>query len=149
MDAVLTSAEWLLAILALAILVPVVVLTLRRRWLSRLGGSFECSVRLHDTTPGSGWVLGVARYQGDRVEWFRSFSATFRPRLTFVRGVAQAGAQRTPTPIESVVLFEDQRIVGLTTPEGSWEVAMTADSLTGLLSWLEAAPPGSSYRAHY
>ena len=149
MDGVLTSAEWLLSILALLVLVPVVLLAARRRWLARLGGSFECSVRLHDTTPGSGWVLGVARYQGDRVEWFRSFSASFRPRLEFVRGQAHAGPQRVPTAIESVVLFEDQRIVELTTPEGSWEVAMTADSLTGMLSWLEAAPPGTAYRARY
>ena len=27
-----------------------------------------------------------------------------------------------------------------------WELAMSPDSLTGLLSWLEAAPPGLSRR---
>jgi Protein of unknown function (DUF2550) len=26
--------------------------------------------------------------------------------------------------------------------EAEWELAMSQDSLTGLLSWLEAAPPG-------
>jgi hypothetical protein len=132
--------------LVLVLLVPVAFLGIRRRWLSRQGGLFDCSVRLSTTTPGTGWVLGVARYSGDNLEWFRAFSIALRPRLIFPRSQAQAGAQRDPDSIESVLLYDDQRILQLELADGtSWELAMSVASLTGLLSWLESAPPGGRY----
>ena len=130
--------------LVLLLLVPLLFLGVRRRWLSREGGLFDCSVRLSTTTPGTGWVLGVARYSGDNLEWFRAFSVSVRPRLIFRRSIVHAGLQREPDPIEAVVLYDDQRILRLEVNDGrSWEVAMAVASLTGLLSWLESAPPGS------
>ncbi len=55
--------------------------------------------------------------------------------------------QREPDPIESVLLYDDQRILRLELSDGrSVEVAMAVASLTGLLSWLESAPPGAHYR---
>ena len=47
---------------------------------------------------------------------------------------------------EAVDLLDEQRIVGLQGPRDDVELAMAPDSLTGLLSWLEAAPPGMRYR---
>ncbi|MCC6495180.1 MAG: DUF2550 domain-containing protein [Propionibacteriaceae bacterium] len=133
--------------LVVLLLVPVVFLGARRRWLSRQGGLFDCSLRLSTSTPGTGWVLGVARYSGDNLEWFRAFSLSLRPRLIFPRSKASAGLQREPDPIESVLLYDDQRIVRMELDDGrSWELAMAVASLTGLLSWLESAPPGSRYR---
>jgi Protein of unknown function (DUF2550) len=133
--------------LVLLLLVPLLFLGVRRRWLSREGGLFDCSVRLSTTTPGTGWVLGVARYSGDSLEWFRAFSISARPRLIFRRSTLHAGLQREPDPIEAVVLYDDQRILRLEMNDGrSWEVAMAVSSLTGLLSWLESAPPGARYR---
>ncbi len=134
-------------ILTVVLLVPVVLLGGRRRWLSRQGGLFECSVRLSTKTPGTGWVLGVARYSGDSLDWFRAFSLSFRPRLSFARSSSRAGAQRDPDPIEAVLLFDDQRILRLDGANGeSWELAMSPQSLTGLLSWLESSPPGGRFR---
>ena len=56
-----------------------------------------------------------------------------------VTGVVAAAEHlaRTGTPAEdAIALVEDY-------PHGDdWELAMSPDSLTGLLSWLEAAPPG-------
>ena len=52
---------------------------------------------------------------------------------------------REPDPIEAVALNADQRVIRVATNEADdigWELAMSPDSLTGLLSWLEAAPPG-------
>lgn len=139
--------EWVALALVLLLLVPVVFLGVRRRWLSRQGGLFDCSVRLSDKSPGSGWALGVARYSGDNLEWFRVFSIALRPRLIFPRSQARAGAQRDPDPIESVLLYDEQRILTLELADGrSWELAMSTASLTGLLSWLESAPPGARYR---
>ncbi|MGC3993271.1 MAG: DUF2550 domain-containing protein [Propionicimonas sp.] len=139
--------EWVALVLVVVLLVPVVFLGVRRRWLSRQGGLFDCSLRLSEKTPGAGWVLGVARYSGDNLEWFRAFSIALRPRVIFPRSQASAGPQRDPSPIESVVLYDDQRIMRLELVDGrSWELATSVASLTGLLSWLESAPPGARYR---
>ena len=139
---------WLVALLVVVFLVlPICWLIVRRRWLARRGGVFDCSLRLRTTTPGTGWVLGVARYSQDTLEWFSAFSPSLRPRLTFPRAKTRAGDQRSPDQIESVLLFDDQRIIRLETMGvGSWEVSMLTDSLTGLLSWLEAAPPGQGFQ---
>jgi hypothetical protein len=133
--------------LVVVLLVPVVLLGARRRWLSRQGGLFDCSLRLSTKRPGTGWVLGVARYSGDNLEWFRAFSVSLRPRVIFPRSQSKSGAQRDPDPIESVLLYDQQRIMRMELADGdSWELAMSVASLTGLLSWLESAPPGARYR---
>lgn len=136
--------ELVALILAVLLLLPLLCLGARRRWLSRQGGLFDCSLRLSTATPGTGWVLGVARYSGDNLEWFRVFSLSLRPRLIFPRSQSRAGLQREPDPIEAVLLYDDQRILRMELTDGrSWEVAMAVASLTGLLSWLESAPPGA------
>lgn len=140
-------AEWAALVITVVLVVPVLFLAVRRRWLSRMGGLFDCSLRLSTRTPGAGWVLGVARYSGDNLEWFRVFSPSLRPRLIFPRSISRAGGQRDPDAIEAVVLTHDQRIVTMELTDGrSWELAMSNASLTGLLSWLESSPPGARYR---
>lgn len=143
---------WLLVVVVvlLAVLLvaaALVALPLRRRWLAREGGLFECSVRLHTTTPGAGWVLGMARYNAEMLEWFRFFSYSSRPRKSFLRDEVRVLASRDPDAVEAVALYAGQRIVELAeqgpgeTRGEDWEIAMAEDSLTGFLSWLEAAPP--------
>jgi hypothetical protein len=134
----------LVALLAAAALAA---LPLRRRWLAREGGLFECSVRLKTSTPGAGWVLGMARYNAEVLEWFRFFSYSSRPRTSFRRDDVRVLNNRDPDAVEAVALYAGQRVVELVEqapgePDGRpWELAMAADSLTGFLSWLEAAPP--------
>lgn len=144
---------WLLAVLAIAVAVLLCVgllagLAGRRRLLARDGLAFECSVRLRTTTPGAGWVLGLARYSGDQLEWFRFFSYSARPRRRFLRGVVRVVETREPDPVEAVALYAGQQVLVLQEASGEppayAELAMSQDSLTGLLSWLEAAPPGGS-----
>ena len=143
----LTVTEVIAIVALVAVVLPVIWLVARRRWLARRGGLFDCSIRLNTTTPGTGWVLGVARYREDRLEWFRSFSLSLRPRLVFPRAQTRAGGQRTPDQIESVLLLDDQRVLQLDLADGrGWEASMSNDALTGLLSWLEAAPPGQGYQ---
>lgn len=143
----LPIAEWSVLALFIVLVVPVIFLATRRRWLSRQGGLFDCSLRLSTKTPGAGWALGVARYSGDNLEWFRVFSPSLRPRQIFPRSITSAGDQRDPDAIEAVMLSDDQRIVNLELADGkSWELSMSNASLTGLLSWLESAPPGARYR---
>lgn len=142
---------WLGAVETLVLLVVLLSLSLlllaaRRRWLDRSGGAFECSLRLRTTTPGSGWALGVGRYNEGSFEWFRFFSYSPRPRRIFDRGAVRVLETRDPDPVEAVALNADQRIVRVEVLEsetgGERELAMSPESLTGLLSWLEAAPPG-------
>ncbi len=128
------------------LLIPVVYLFARRRRLSNRGGVFDCALSLNTTKPGAGWAAGIGRYQGDTLEWYRTFSAALRPYLVLVRDHTEAVGRRLPDANEAEALFRDQEIVKLesteTTPPKVWELAMSPASLTGLLSWLEAAPPG-------
>lgn len=137
-----------LGALIVAVALALVLLAVRRRYLARQGATFECSLRLYTTTPGSGWVLGVGRYNGSALEWFRFFSYSWRPRKSFPRCEVRVLETRDPDPVEAVSLYADQRIVRFEMAgEGEpreWSLALSPDSLTGLLSWLEAAPPGLS-----
>ncbi|CAA9287020.1 MAG: hypothetical protein AVDCRST_MAG48-204 [uncultured Friedmanniella sp.] len=137
-----------LGILVVLLALALVLLAARRRYLARQGGTFECSLQLSTTTPGAGWVLGVGRYNGGDLEWFRFFSYSWRPRKSFPRREVRVLETRDPDPVEAVSLYAEQRIVsfevvGETDPQ-QWSLALSPDSLTGLLSWLEAAPPGLS-----
>src|SRR4051794_30623036 len=67
-------------------------LFIRRRVLSRKGGTFECSVRLRapgrrSPTGARGWELGLGRYEGEKLEWFRVFSFAPRPKAVFDRSL--------------------------------------------------------------
>ncbi len=117
----------------------------RRRWLGRQGGTFDCSARLDTTVSGRGWVLGVARYSDDWLEWHRVFGLSITPRLRFHRSETAIVDQRVPTSRERLALYEGQRIislVGALADDQAVEIALGAQELTGLMSWFEGAPPG-------
>lgn len=129
---------------------PFIGLYARRRWLTGHGGLFDCAYRAREGVPGSGWVLGLARYRGDHLEWYRAFSLALRPSLQFQRGVTSFTHQRPSSGLEAVVLFDESRIVTLKDRVTSREhsLAMDPDSAMALMSWLESAPPGSHYVPH-
>lgn len=119
-----------------------VALVLRRRMLARHGGTFELSVRVRTGRPQRGWILGLGRYRADRLEWFRIFSVSPRPRRTWPRaGLAYAG-RRDPAGSEMFSLYGGHVVVTCRTPSGDLELAMSPNALTGLQAWLEAGPPG-------
>lgn len=126
-------------------LVTVVWLVARRWWVSRSHLTFELSV-----SPGvddgvrtaRGWTLGVGRYGGDRLEWFRVFSFSLRPERVFERGFLDVVVRREPQGPEAYALFSGHVVVECTTEQGPVQLAMSPQSLTGMLAWLEAAPPG-------
>ena len=138
------GVDIVLAVVVVLVL-PLVVLALRRRWLARQGGTFECSLRLRTSTPGAGWALGVARYNDEHFEWFRFFSYSFRPAESFLRNDLSIVDHRPPDEVEAVSLYAGQRVVRIAVTASpcveECELAMSSESLTGLLSWLEAAPP--------
>jgi hypothetical protein len=132
-----------LLVVLLVLVASLVMLALRRRLLQHSGGTFDCSVRLDRFLTGPGWILGLGRYAGDRVEWFRIFSFSPRPRLLLWRRDVQIVERRLPAGTEAVAVIEEAVILVLANRGRSVEMAMSAAALTGFLSWLEAAPPGA------
>ena len=127
------------------------LLVVRRRVLSRNGGTFELSVRVRSSQAGRGWVLGLGRYRDERLEWFRIFSPSPWPRRTWERSDLRITGQREPSGQEAFALYGGHLVVECGTPQGPVELAMSPSALTGLSSWLEAGPPGADWdrrRAH-
>jgi hypothetical protein len=140
-----------LALVVCAVLVALVPLGLlafgvRRRLIQRPGGTFDCSARwtppVAGKSPGKGWVYGVARYNGDHIEWFRVFSYAPRPRMTLQRDRIQVRDRRTPHGEEELALLSGAVVLACRHDSLDLELAMSDDALTGFLAWLEAAPPG-------
>ena len=81
------------AVLVLVLLYGL-ALVVRRRVLSRHGGTFELSYRARAEHPGRGWLLGIGRYSGQSLEWFRIFSLSPRPKRVWARDLLEyAGRQ--------------------------------------------------------
>ena len=123
------------------------VFGLRRRLIQRPGGTFDCSLRAPAEPTaadpgGKGWVYGVARYSGDRIEWFRVFSYAPRPRRVLDRSAIEVVERRTPQGEEELALLSDAVVLVCEHRGTRLELAMSEDALTGFLAWLEAAPPG-------
>jgi Protein of unknown function (DUF2550) len=137
--------EWLVdsvGVLLFLLLLYGVTLVTRRRWISRNGGTFEFSIRVRPDRPGRGWVLGVGRYSGEDLEWFRIFSLNPRPRLVYRRNDLEYVGRRDPAGSEAYSLYSGHVVVSCRTPAGPLDVAMSPDALTGFLAWLESGPPG-------
>lgn len=138
-ESILTAVAFLLGVL-LAVGVMAFVLHLSRvRALTGRVGSFPSSIRAVDS---SRWRPGVTHYAVDRLEWYRLFSVSPRPRYSWPRNEFRI-LSRTP-------LVND----------GSWRergdlceiecdvagrrfvLVLSVNAYEGLSSWLEAAPPG-------
>jgi hypothetical protein len=121
------------------------LLVVRRRLLSRHGGTFELSLRVRTSESGRGWVLGLGRYRDERLEWFRIFSPSPRPRRAWQRAQMEITGQREPTGSEAFALYGGHVVVECRTVGGPVELAMSPSALTGFSSWLESGPPGSDW----
>jgi len=141
-----------LGIFAVLIAAAFAFLFVRRRWLSRGGGTFECSVRFavpqkqSSVASARGWTLGLGRYVGDSLEWFRVFSFRPRPQHVFGRDIRVIGRRR-PEGAEAFALHAGHHVVEVVLGSGSQvELAMSEGALTGFLAWTEAGPPGDESR---
>jgi len=122
------------------------LLVVRRRVLSRHGGTFELSHRLWPgDEPGRGWLLGLGRYSGDELEWFRIFTLAPRPKRSWNRARLTYDGAREPVGLERTVLYPDHLVVECAGSQGPFELAMSRESLTGFQSWLESRPPGTDW----
>jgi hypothetical protein len=140
--------QWLLdaaGVLLAIVLVYGFGLIVRRRVLSRNGGTFELSYRVRTSHAGRGWLLGLGRYSGESLEWFRYFSLWPRPKRTLLRSRLTYVGRRQPEGAEQMSLYPDHVVIQCSTPDGPVELAMSAASLMGFQSWLEAGPPGTDW----
>jgi hypothetical protein len=140
--------EWLLdaaGLLLVLVLLYGAALVVRRRLLSRHGGTFELSYRARSGRDGRGWLLGVGRYSGERLEWFRVFSLSPRPKRSWGRTALSYSGSREPAGAEQLALYPDHVIVECGTADDPVEVAMSRASLMGFQAWLESSPPGADW----
>jgi len=136
---------WLVDSLVLLFLVffaLLIVLVLRRRWLVRGGGAFEMSVNRRTGASPRGWSLGFAVYAAADVEWYRAFSLSLRPKYRLPRGEVLIEGRREPTGAETYAVHDGHVIVTTDNPTPLRQLALSPSALTGLLAWLESAPPG-------
>ena len=133
-------------VLALLVLLYGLALVVRRRVLSRHGGTFELSHRMRPgQEPGRGWLLGLGRYSGEDLEWFRIFTLAPRPKRSWRRSQLSYDGTREPEGPEKTVLYPDHVVVDCQGLHGPVELAMSRESLTGFQAWLEAGPPGTDW----
>ena len=135
-----------LGVVVVVAVLAVVVLVVRRRLLQRTGGTFDLSLRLDPGKRfGKGWMLGLGRYEGDDLEWYRAFSYSPRPKHVYLRRDLEVRSQRKPEGPEVYSLLSGSVVVACDVPGKPIELAMGESELMGFLSWLESAPPGPRF----
>ena len=134
------DAAWLFAALLILLILAAGGIAARRFLLERGGGTVECGLR-----KGNGsWRLGVASYQREELCWFGIFGLSLRPDEVFPRRDLAVVSRRLPSDAEAATLGPGMIVVECKLGEdGTVELALGEAALTGLLAWLEAAPPGS------
>ena len=140
--------EWLLeaaGVLLALVLIYAIALMVRRRVVSRHGGTFELSHRVRVGHPGRGWLLGLGRYSGSSLEWFRIFSLDPRPKRVWHRTELTYLSSRTPAGLEQMSLYPDHVVVVCRSGVRTVELAMSPASLIGFQAWLESRNPGTDW----
>ncbi len=144
------DAAWLLAVVLAVLVLAAAAIAARRFALERGGGTVEAGLR-KGSRP---WRLGVASYQSEELHWFGVFGISMRPQEIFPRRDLTLVSRRLPSEAETASLGPGMIVVECQLGEGTAaagrrdsdstvELALAESALTGLLSWLEAAPPGS------
>jgi hypothetical protein len=141
-DALAVDAAWLFAAFLLLLVLFASGIAARRFLLERGGGTVDCGLR---RVAGTGsWRPGVASYQEDQLYWYHQFSFLLRPQVILERRTLIVASRRLASAAESAALGTGRYVVECKIgQEGTVELAMSEAALTGFLSWLEAAPPGS------
>lgn len=130
----------LAVVLLICVLAPIAWLLFRRMWLSMGHGRvFACSLQ---RTPTSVWKVGVARFHADTFEWYRVFSLSLRPKVTFRRDQTAVLKVHPAHGGEGSGVFPGHSIVELGPPLAGRSLAMARPDLTAFTSWTEASPPG-------
>jgi hypothetical protein len=135
------DAAWLFAAFLVLLVLAAAGIAGRRFLLERGGGTVECGLR-----KGTGpWRLGVAAYHREELYWFGVFRVSMRPEEIFPQHELTVISRRLPSEGEAASLGPGMIVVECRfgAAGSTVELALAESALTGLLSWLEASPPGS------
>ncbi|MFT4299546.1 MAG: DUF2550 domain-containing protein [Aeromicrobium sp.] len=131
----------LLGMVALVI-VLLALIVVRRRAIGRRTGAFELTVNRREQG-AAGWTLGTGVYHDDHLEWFRTFSLSWRASFVLPRRGVEVTGRRAPSRAEADLLAPGSIVVDCVGPQEHYlRLALTPPALTGLLAWLESSPPG-------
>ena len=114
----------------------------RRGLLMLRGGTIRLQVRVNTLVPGRGWSTGIGQFAGDDLRFYRMFSLAVRPKRVLTRAGLVVEERRCPEGPERLIMPGRWAILRCLTGFGEVEIAMAENTVTGFLSWLEAAPPG-------
>jgi hypothetical protein len=118
-------------------------LVVRRMVLGREVGTFDCSMRRESHAHVAGrWMLGLARYERDRLDWFRFFAWSLRPARSLDRGRLVILGSDAPDGPESHSVLPGWVVVRCAYGALTVELAMSEPAYNGLAAWVESAPPG-------
>jgi Protein of unknown function (DUF2550) len=135
------DAGWFLIIILVIALACAIAIAVRRTLIERSGGTVECGLR---RAGDRRWRLGLAAYQSDALRWYPVFGLRLRAGEVFARRAMSVVGRRPADPVEVTSIGSAAVVVECDTGTAGprIELALSDDALTGLLSWLEAAPPG-------
>jgi uncharacterized protein DUF2550 len=128
------------AAVILVALLALILIYARREVISRGGGTIDMNIRLSTFVPERGWAPGVGRFSADELRWYRVFSLGVRPKRVLSRSGLVVEGRRPPAGAERLTLPDGWVVVRCRNTKATVEVALAESALTGLLSWLEAAP---------
>jgi hypothetical protein len=126
------------------VLGAILFLFIRRALVTRSGGIIRLSVRTSTMLDGRGWSPGFGRFVGDELRWYRMFSFAVRPKRVLSRQGLAVERRRLPEGQEQMSMPADWIILRCASRHAPVEIAMARSTVTGFLSWLEAAPPGAA-----
>ncbi|BCB84644.1 DUF2550 domain-containing protein [Phytohabitans suffuscus] len=133
--------EWI-GIGLLVLLAFVAVLFIRRALMAG-AGTIKLNLRVSTMLDGRGWSPGFGRFVGDELRFYRMFSLAIRPKRRLSRNGLVVERRRKPEGQELMSMPGDWVILRCLSHQAPVEIAMAKSTVTGFMSWLEAAPPGA------
>jgi len=131
-----------IGICIVALLLVLFAIFFRRRLLMLGGGTIRLQVRVNTMVPGRGWSTGIGQFVGDELRFHRMFSFAVRPKRVLNRAGLTVEQRRLPEGPERLTMPGHWIILRCASGAAELEIAMAESTVTGFLSWLEAAPPG-------
>lgn len=114
-----------------------------RRALMAGAGTIKLNLRVSTMLDGRGWSPGFGRFVGDELRFYRMFSLAIRPKRRLSRHGLVVESRRKPEGQELMSMPADWVILRCLSHQAPVEIAMAKSTVTGFMSWLEAAPPGA------
>lgn len=86
----------------------------------------------------------MARYETDRLDWFRVFTLTPRPDRSWVRSEVKVLDRRDLVGAEVHAVFPGWIVVRCEYRDTILDLAMSEAAYNGFATWLESGPPGQN-----